>query len=48
LVGGGLHASFPVSADRYVYRDTQGVVHSAFDLSPLVLSVNFGVGLIVN
>jgi hypothetical protein len=48
LVGGGLQASFPVSPDRYVYRDTQGGVHPAFELSPLVLSVNFGVGLLVN
>jgi len=48
LVGGGLQASFPVSPDRYVYRDSLGVVHPAFELSPLVLSVNFGLGLIVN
>lgn len=48
LVGGGLQASFPVSPDRYVYRDSLGVAHQAFELSPLVLSVNFGVGLIVN
>jgi hypothetical protein len=48
LVGGGLQAYFPVSPDRYVYRDSLGVVHPAFELSPLVLSVNFGVGLIVN
>ena len=48
LMGGGLHASFPVSPDRYVYRDSQGGVHQAFELSPLVLSVNFGVGLLVN
>jgi hypothetical protein len=48
LVGGGLQASFPVSPDRYVYRDSIGVVHPAFELSPLLLSVNLGVGLIVN
>lgn len=48
LVGGGLQASFPVSPDRYVYRDRLGGVHQAFELSPLVLSVNFGVGLLVN
>jgi hypothetical protein len=48
LVGGGLQASFPVSPDRYVYRDSLGVAHPAFELSPLVLSVNFGVGLIIN
>ena len=48
LVGGGLQASFPVSPDRYVYRDSLGVGHSAFELSPLLLSANFGVGLIVN
>lgn len=48
LVGGGLQASFPVSPDRYVYRDSLGGIHQAFELSPLVLSVNFGLGLIVN
>jgi hypothetical protein len=48
LVGGGLQASFPVSPDRYVYRDRLGGVHQAFALSPLVLSVNFGVGLLIN
>ena len=48
LIGGGVRASFPVSPDRYVYRDSQGAVHQAFELSPLVLSLNFGVGWLVN
>ena len=48
LVGGGVRASFPVSPDRYVYRDSLGSVHQAFELSPLVLSLNFGVGWLVN
>jgi hypothetical protein len=48
LIGGGVRASFPVSPDRYVYRDSLGGIHQAFELSPLVISLNFGVGLLFN
>jgi hypothetical protein len=46
LLGGGLEALFPVSPDRYVYRDPQGNQLPALEVSPLVISANLGLGLL--
>lgn len=48
LVGGGLVAAVPVSPDRYVYRDAEGNRQAAFQLSPLVLTMQVGLGWLVN
>jgi hypothetical protein len=48
LLGGGLDAAFPLSADRYVYRDPQGTRLSAFELGQLVITASLGVGLLVD
>jgi hypothetical protein len=46
LVTGGLHLAFPVSPDRYVYRDAAGERHSAFEVSSFVLMASIGAGVI--
>jgi hypothetical protein len=48
LVGGGLVAAVPVSPDRYVYRDAEGSRQAAFQLSPLVLTLQVGLGWLVH
>lgn len=48
LVGGGVVAAVPVGAERYVYRDAAGRSQPAFQLSPLVLTAQLGVGLLLN
>ena len=45
---GGLEAAFPVSPDRYVYRDREGARQTAFEMNPLLLTANLGVGVILN
>lgn len=47
LIGGGLDAAFPLSPDRYVYRDAAGEKHAAFELSSLVVTANLGVGVLL-
>lgn len=47
LIGGGLDIAFPLSADRYVYRDPQGMTLPAHELSSLVVTASLGVGLLV-
>lgn len=47
FVGAGLEGSFPVSADRYLYRDVLGTSHLAFQMSSFALTARLGVGLIV-
>jgi hypothetical protein len=47
LLGGGLDASFPVSPNRYVYRDEQGTPNLAFQMNPLALTARLGIGVMV-
>lgn len=47
LIGGGLDVAFPLSADRYVYRDPQGMTLAAHELASLVVTASLGVGLLV-
>ncbi|HEX2876432.1 MAG TPA: hypothetical protein VHP33_34500 [Polyangiaceae bacterium] len=47
LLGGGLDVAFPLSADRYVYRDPQGMTLPAHELASLVVTASLGVGLLV-
>lgn len=46
LIGGGMTAAFPLSADRYRYRDAEGGVHEAFQLSSFGLTTSLGLGLL--
>lgn len=46
LVAGGLQAYFPVSPDRYVYRDVEGRTQSAFEVGSVLLMASMGVGLL--
>lgn len=46
LVGGGMSAAFPLSADRYRYRDAEDGVHEAFQLSSFGLTTSLGLGLL--
>jgi hypothetical protein len=46
LVGAGVQLSFPVSPDRYVYRDSEGERHVAFEVSSFVLVASAGFGVI--
>ncbi len=48
LLAGGLQVSFPVSPDRYVFRDADGDRHSAFEVSSFVLMASVGVGILIN
>lgn len=48
LVAGGLNLSFPVTPDRYVYRDVNGDRQSAFEVGSFVLTASAGLGLIWN
>lgn len=48
LLGGALDAAFPLSADRYVYRDSAGRTLPAHELNPLVVTAGLGVGLLVH
>jgi hypothetical protein len=48
LFGGGLAAAFPVSPDRYSYRDLQGARQQAFTMSQLGLTASLGVGLMLD
>jgi hypothetical protein len=47
LLGGGLQALFPVSPDRYVYRDAAGMKLSAFEPNRLVIAAHLGFGVLV-
>jgi hypothetical protein len=47
MVGGGLSAAFPVSPDRYVYRDPEGEQKVAFEPSRLTITANLGVGVLL-
>jgi hypothetical protein len=47
LIGGGLDVAFPLSADRYVYRDLQGMTLPAHELASLVVTASLGIGLLV-
>lgn len=47
LIGGGLDVAFPLSADRYVYRDVQGITQPAHELASLVVTASLGVGLLL-
>lgn len=47
LLGAGLEAGFPLSPDRYVFRDSQGSKHTAFDGGTLTVTANLGVGVLV-
>jgi hypothetical protein len=40
LLGGGVAASLPLSADRYTYRDAGGREHAAFQLSSPVVTAS--------
>lgn len=48
LLGGGLEAGFPVSPDRYVYRDPQGGQHVAFEGDQFMIAASLGVGVLVD
>ena len=48
LVSGGLEASLPVSADSYVYRSSEGEKQLAFAPSGLMLTVQLGVGVLLD
>jgi hypothetical protein len=47
LIGAGLDVAFPLSADRYVYRDLQGMTQPAHELASLVVTASLGVGLLL-
>lgn len=47
FLGAGLEASFPVAADRYLYRDALGTSHLAFQMSSFALTARLSVGLMV-
>jgi hypothetical protein len=40
LVGGGVAVAFPLSPDRYTYRDASGEGHSAFELSSPIITAS--------
>jgi hypothetical protein len=44
LVGGGVAAAVPLSADRYTYRDAGGEEHTAFELSSPIVTASAFVG----
>jgi hypothetical protein len=48
LLGAGLEAAFPISPDRYVYRDPQGMRQPAFEMSQLMITVNLGIGILID
>ncbi len=48
LLGGGLAAAFPVSPDRYKYRDLEGARREAFTMNQLGLTANLGVGFMLD
>lgn len=48
MIGGGLSAAFPVSPDRYVYRDPEGEQKVAFEPSRLTITANLGVGVLLD
>lgn len=47
MLAGGIDAAFPLSADRYVYRDAQGRKLPAHELGSLAITASLGVGLLV-
>jgi hypothetical protein len=47
FLGAGFAGSFPVSADRYLYRDALGASHLAFQMSSFALTAKLGVGLLI-
>jgi hypothetical protein len=47
LLGAGLAGAFPVSPDRYLYRDALGTPHLAFQMSSFALTARLAVGLII-
>jgi hypothetical protein len=48
LLSGGLAGAFPVSPDRYIYRDPEGEQKVAFEPSRLAITANFGVGVLLD
>jgi hypothetical protein len=48
LLGGGIEAIFPVSTDRYVYRDPEGNKLLAFEPGRVALAANLGAGLLLD
>lgn len=48
MIGGGLDAAIPLTAERYVYRDPQGQTRTAFDLAQLIVTASLGVGVLVD
>ncbi len=44
MLVGGLSTAFPLSPDRYVYRDDRGEKHDAFTMAQLGISLSVGVG----
>jgi len=44
LVGGGVTAAFPLSPDRYTYRDAGGEEHAAFELSSSIVTASVFAG----
>lgn len=48
LLGGGLEAGFPVSPDRYVYRDPQGAQQVAFEGNQFMIAASLGVGVLAD
>jgi hypothetical protein len=47
LVAAGLDAAFPLSPDRYVYRDPSGTELPAHEVGALVVTASLGLGLLV-
>jgi hypothetical protein len=48
LLAGGVQLGFPVSPNRYAYRDATGERHVAFEVSSFVVMTSLGVGVILN
>ncbi|RYZ03808.1 MAG: hypothetical protein EOO73_26610 [Myxococcales bacterium] len=48
LLAGGVQLSFPVSPDRYAYRDVSGERQLAFEVGSFVMMASVGVGIILN
>jgi hypothetical protein len=48
LISAGLQALFPVSPDRYVYRSAEGEKMLAFEPTPLMVSAQVGLGLLLH
>lgn len=48
LISAGLQALFPVSPDHYVYRTAEGEKVLAFEPTPLMITAQLGVGLLLH